>query len=123
MEAFMDPVVVDGVNVTFGVPLPVTSIIADGTPLVRVTCSGLHGLGLNSQIAVRGSGNPLADGMFSVVPMTATAFAYGTFSPVPAGSLLEPNTEIVTAFVGLPPNFPAVPQTGQPQTPPSGTAQ
>jgi hypothetical protein len=102
----------DGEIVHEGVPLPVVSIIADGTPLVRVTCSAPHGLALNDQIAVRGTENPLADGMFSVTPMTATAFAYGCYSPIRAGSILGLETVIVTALVGLPRSHPALPQTG-----------
>jgi hypothetical protein len=116
LEGVMPTAQTDGVTVEYGVPLPVTSIIADGTPLVRVTCSGPHGLALNSQIVVRGSANPLADGTFSATPMTATVFSYGCYAPVEAGSLLGPETVIVTAQLGLPRDFPAVPQTGLPQT-------
>jgi len=82
----------EGVSMPAGIPIPVTSMMADGSPLVRVTCSSPHNLALNSQIAVQGSGDPHADGMFSVTPTTATAFTYGCYDPIPAGSLLEPAT-------------------------------
>ena len=109
--------------VQYGAPLPVVSLMADGTPLVRATCNGPHGLVLNSQVMVRGSGNPLADGVFSVIPITATAFTYGTYSPVPAGSILEPNTIVVTALLGLPRDYKALPQTGRLQQHPDEDAQ
>jgi hypothetical protein len=97
-----------------GTPISIVSLMADGTPLVRATCNRPHGLTLNSQIFVRGTGNPLADGAFSVIPITATAFTYGTYSPIPAGSLLEPGTLMVATQIGLPRDFPALPQTGLP---------
>jgi hypothetical protein len=116
LEAVMPLAQTDGVPVHYGVPLPVSSIIADGTPLIRVSCRAPHGLALNQQIAVQGSENPLADGMFSVIPVTATVFAYGCYSPVEAGSILGPETTIVTAQVGLPRSHAALPQDGLPQT-------
>jgi hypothetical protein len=116
LEAVMPTAQTNGQTVEYGVPLPITSIIADGTPLVRVTCNAPHGLTLNKQIVVRGTLNPLADGAFSATPMTATVFSYGCYSPVERGSLLGPETVIVTAQVGLPRDFPALPQTGLPQS-------
>jgi hypothetical protein len=116
LEAVMPTAQTDGVTVEYGVPLPITSIIADGTPLVRVTCNAPHGLTLNKQIVVRGTLNPLADGAFSVTPMTATVFSYGCYSPIDRGTILGPETVIVTAQVGLPRDFPALPQTGLPQS-------
>ena len=115
----------DGNNppVQYGAPLPIVSLIADGTPLVRATCNAPHGLALNSQVLVRGSLNALADGVFSVIPITATAFTYGTYSPVDPGSILGPETIIVTALIGLPRDYPAVPQTGLPQSRPTKTSQ
>jgi hypothetical protein len=97
-----------------GTPVSLVSLMADGSPLVRATCNGPHGLTLNSQIFVRGAGNPLADGAFSVIPITATVFTYGTYSPIPVGPLLEPLTLIVVTQIGLPRDFPALPQTGLP---------
>jgi hypothetical protein len=112
VQPFPEP---DGEAPLSGIPIPVVSLIADGTPLVRATCNGPHGLALNSQIAVRGTANPLADGMFSVIPITATAFTYGTFSPIPAGSILGPNMMIIATQAGLPRSYEALPQTGLPQ--------
>jgi hypothetical protein len=123
LEAVMPLAQTDGQPVHYGVPLPITSMISDGTPLVRVTCRAPHGLAPNQQIAVQGAGNPLADGMFSVIVMTATAFAYGAYSPIDPGSLLESETQIVTAQVGGPRSHPALPQTGQPQSAKTRTAQ
>jgi len=96
----------------FGVPIPVISLLANGTPLVTANCSAPHGLALNAQIAVQGTANPLADGSFSVTPITATVFTYGTYSPIAAGPLLAPTTLVVTAQVGLPRQYQALPQTG-----------
>jgi hypothetical protein len=101
-----------GAPVRYGVPLPILSMMGDGTPLVRVTCSLPHGLALNAQIGVRGTKHPLADGVFSVIPITATVFTYGCYAPIPAGPLLEADTIVVTALVGLPREYAALPQTG-----------
>lgn len=111
------------VPVQYGATLPVISMMANGTPLVTCTCNAPHGLALNSQVFVRGSAAPLADGLFSVIPITATAFTYGTYSPVPAGSILGQNTLVVTVLIGLPRQFVAVPQTGLPQSRPTKTSQ
>jgi hypothetical protein len=116
LEAVMPLALTNGVPTHYGVPLAVTSIITNGTPLVTVNCSAPHGLALNAQIAVRGAANPLADGMFSVIPLTATVLTYGTYSPIPAGSILQSGTLVVTAQVGLPRSHPALPQTGLPQS-------
>jgi hypothetical protein len=125
LEAVMPLAMTNGVPTEYDVPLPVTSMLANGTPLVTVACSGPHGLALNGQVAVRGSASPLADGMFSVIPITATVFTYGCYSPIPAGPLLQPGTIVVTAQVGLPRSYPALPQTGltASQTPPTSTSQ
>jgi len=79
------------------IPIPVTSIMADGSPVIRVTCPVAHNLVPNQQVAVQGSGNPKADGIFSVSPLTATVFSYGCYDWIEAGSLLEPNTLVMTA--------------------------
>lgn len=109
--------------VQYGAPLPIVSLVADGTPLVRASTNGPHGLQLNSQVMVRGSLQSLADGVFSVIPITATVFTYGAYSPVPAGSILGQETIVVTTLVGLPRGFPALPQTGLPQSRPTRTSQ
>lgn len=102
----------NGVPTHYGVPVPVISMLANGSPLVTCSCSKPHGLALNSQIAVQGTLNPLADGTFSVIPITATVFTYGTYSPIAAGPLLGPETLVVTAQVGLPRQYEALPQAG-----------
>lgn len=107
----------EGTGEIDGIQVSIISLMADGSPLVRATCNRPHGLALNAQIFVRGSGNPLADGAFSVIPLTATAFTYGCYSPIPAGSILEPMTMIVATKIGLPREFPELPQTGLPQQP------
>lgn len=106
-----------------GVQVPVLSLLADDTPLVRATCRAPHGLVLNSQVFVRGSVNSLADGIFSVIPLTATVFTYGAYSPVPAGSMLRPETIVLAVEIGLPHSHPMVPQTGLPQSRPTKTSQ
>lgn len=123
LEAVMPLAMTDGVPTEFDVPVPVMSLVANGSPLVTATCPGPHGLKLNAQIAVRGTLNPLADGMFSVTPITATVFTYGTYSPIAAGAILGPETVIVTAQVGIPREFEELPQTGLSQTRPSPGVQ
>lgn len=83
-----------GVPAPGGVPLSVLSMVADGSPVIRVTTNGPHGLAPNQQIAVQGTQNPRASGMFSVSPLTATLFTYGCYDWIPAGSMLSPETMI-----------------------------
>jgi hypothetical protein len=96
----------------YDVRLPVLSVSANGTTIVTVTCSSVHGLCTNSQISVAGLSNNNAVGFYSVTVTTATAFTYETVNPIPIGSLLTGTTNIVTALVGLPYNYPQVPLTG-----------
>ena len=77
-----------------GVPIPVVSMMADGSPVIRVTTSAPHGLQPNQQIAVHGTLDPRASGMFSVSPLTATVFTYGCYDWIAAGSMLAPDTMI-----------------------------
>lgn len=102
----------NGIPTHYGVELPLVSVIADGTTVIRATCSAPHGLALNAQIAASGLANTLACGFYSVTPTSATAFSYEVFSPVPAGSLLTSETRIVTAQVGLPPSYVQQPVVG-----------
>jgi hypothetical protein len=60
--------------------------------VIRVTTKGPHGLAPNQQIAVQGTVDPRASGMFSVSPLTATLFSYGCYDWIPAGSMLSPET-------------------------------
>jgi hypothetical protein len=93
-----------------GTPLPVLSVISNGTATIFVTCSQPHGLNNNDQIAVQGLSNPKACGFFSVTMFTATVFTYATANNIVAASLLTPTTRMVTALVGLPRGFDAIAQ-------------
>lgn len=86
----------------FGVKLPVLSISTNGTNIVTVTCSAVHGLHPNDQVSVAGTESCCADGFYSVNVLTATAFTYATARSIAAGALLTPTTRIVTALVGIP---------------------
>lgn len=102
----------NGIPTHYGVELPLVSVIADGTTVIRATCSTPHGLATNAQIAASGLANTLACGFYSVTPTTSTAFSYEVFSPVPAGSLLTSEARIVTAQVGLPLSYVQQPVVG-----------
>jgi hypothetical protein len=86
----------------FGMALAVLSVIADDTATVAVTCSAVHGLQNDSQVAVEGLSWSPACGFYSVTVTTATAFTYMTYGSNPAGSLMTSTTLITTALVGLP---------------------
>jgi hypothetical protein len=88
------------------------SITANGTTVITVTCSSAHGLSTNDQIAVEGLTNNAADGFYSITVTTATAFTYEVANAIPAGSLLQGTTLMVTALVGLPYGYTQIPQTG-----------
>ena len=98
----------------YGVALPVLSASSIGTTVITVTCSAPHGLATNAQVSVQGLSNNHADGLYSVVVTTATAFSYEVAVPVPAGNLLAGGAKILTANVGLPYGYEQVPQTGVP---------
>ena len=103
----------------FGVPLSLLSVSANGTDTVTVTTSTVHNLHTNDQISVQGLAYRYANGFYSVIVLTATAFTYMTYAPVPTQSLLTPTTRIVTALVGLPRGYTTIPKiwTPTPQTP------
>lgn len=96
----------------YGVQLPLVSVTANGTDQITVTCSAAHGLATNDQISVQGLTDIGACGFFSVTVTTATAFTYQTNKAIPAGALLTPSTNMVTALVGVPYNYTQIPQTG-----------
>jgi hypothetical protein len=96
-----------GVQKAFGVPLSLLSVIANGTATIAVTCSKPHGLQTDGQISAEGL--TAANGFYSVIVVSATAFTYMMASNVAAASLLTPTTRIVTALVGLPYGSPAIP--------------
>ena len=91
-------------------PLSVSS--QSGTSTITVTFSSPHGLNTNDQIAVEGLSNNSADGIYSITVTTATAFTYQVNNAIPAGSLLQGTTLMVTALVGLPYNYNQIPITG-----------
>jgi len=96
----------------YDVVLPVLSIIANGTTVITVTCSAAHGLSNNSQVSVEDLTNKKASGFYSVTVTSATAFTYTVASPIVAGSLIDGNTRVATANVGLPTGFTQIPQVG-----------
>ena len=97
---------------TYRVNLNPLSVVADGTNTVSVTCSSAHNLSTNDQIAVEGLSNKLATGFYSITYQTATVFTYQTNNAIPAGNLIQGNTLMVTALVGLPYGYDQIPQTG-----------
>jgi hypothetical protein len=96
----------------YNVVIPVTSIIANGTNTVTVTCSAAHNLSTNDQVSVEGITNSNAAGIYSVTVTTGTVFTYNTYSVVNSGSLLTSTTRIATAIVGIPPQNTQIPLTG-----------
>jgi hypothetical protein len=96
----------------YDVVLPVLSIVANGTTIITVTCSSPHGLSTNSQVSVEDLTNNKATGFYSVTVTSATAFTYTVASPILAGSLIDGNTRVATANVGLPTGFTQIPQVG-----------
>lgn len=99
-------------KVAYAVPLPVLSIVANGTATITVTCSSVHNLIDNSQVSVAGTTNKVADGFYSVTYQTATAFTYMVNSAIAAGSILTGTTKVLTTKVGLPYNYAQIPQAG-----------
>lgn len=96
----------------YDVVLPVLSVISNGTTIITVTCSSPHGLSTNSQVSVEDLTNNKACGFYSITVTSATAFTYTVASPIIAGSLIDGNTRIATANVGLPTGFTQIPQVG-----------
>lgn len=98
-----DAVMPYGVNDTLlGEALALLSVTSDGSATVTVTCSQVHNMHTNDQVAVEGLNFSPACGMYSVVVTTATAFTYMTYGANPAASLLTPTSRIVTCLIGLP---------------------
>ena len=88
------------------------SVTANGTTTITVTCSAVHNMSTNDQIAVEGLTNNGANGFYSVTVTSATAFTYQVANAIPAGGLLQSTTLMVTALVGLPYGYTQIPQTG-----------
>ena len=101
-------------TVTYGVTLPIVSMTADGTTIITVTCSASTGLSTNDQISVQGTTLGAAtDGFYSVtVGVSQTQFTYTVAQNVASGSILGSTTLVKTAIVGVPYNYPQIPQTG-----------
>tara|TARA_R110000868_G_scaffold160500_2_gene390200 strand:- start:3513 stop:4247 length:735 start_codon:yes stop_codon:yes gene_type:complete len=99
-------------KVAYAVPLPIVSLVADGTTIITVSCSSVHNLIDNSQISVAGTTNKIADGFYSVTYKTATSFTYMVNSAIAAGSLLGGSTKVLTTKVGIPYNYTQIPQAG-----------
>jgi hypothetical protein len=101
--------------VSYGDPINVMSISANGTNVIYVTCSTAHGLSTGDQISVQGLTNSAADGIYSVVVSGSTmAFTYQVNAPISASSnpLFQSSTLMVTALVGVPRNYTTIPLTG-----------
>jgi len=96
----------------YDVLLPVLSITANGTNTVYVTTSSPHNLADNAQISVAGITNNDAMGFYNATVISATVFTYNAPKDIPSGGLLGPNTRIVTALVGIPPQYTQIPQVG-----------
>jgi hypothetical protein len=88
------------------------SITANGTTNITVTLSSASSLVTNNQISVTGTTNNNAMGMYSINVLSATTFTYQANSAIPSGGLLGPNTRIVTASVGIPPQYTQIVQVG-----------
>lgn len=98
--------------VTFGAPVPALSVTSVGSDQITVTCSSAHNLTTGAQISVEGLANKNANGFYSVVVATATAFTYQTYNIIPAAPLLQGTSSIVTARVGLPRGYQTIINVG-----------
>jgi hypothetical protein len=98
----------------YGIPLALLSVSSNSTCTVTVTCSAVHGLQTDSQVSIEGLSYGPANGFYSVEVLTATAFTYTTYAPVPSQSLLTPTTRIITALVGLPRGYTTIPKIYSP---------
>jgi hypothetical protein len=96
----------------YDVLLPVVSITANGTPIITVTTSTSNGLITGSQISVTGTSDNNAMGTFSVTVVSATVFTYQANFAIASGGLLQSNTRIITASVGIPPQYTQIVQVG-----------
>ena len=106
-----------GQQQAYGVPLQLLSVTSDGSDTVTVTCSAVHNLQTDYQISVAGLAYLYANGFYSVTVLTATAFSYVTYSPIPAQALLRPTSRIITTYIGLPRGYQTIPQIYTPTVP------
>jgi hypothetical protein len=101
----------------YGVALPILSVTSDGSCTVTVTCYAVHNLHTPNQIAAAGLTYGPANGFYSITVLTATAFSYQTYAPIPAQSLLAPTSRIITCLVGLPLGYTTIPKIYAPGEP------
>ena len=99
-------------DATWATPIPITSIVASGTPLLTVNCAAPHNLATGGQVAIWGVSNSLAYGIFSVIVTTATVFTYEANANVPSGTVNTTSTKVITTNAGLPWLMAIVPETG-----------
>ena len=99
-------------NRAYAQPISYVSIFSTGTNVVTVTCPSVHGLTTNDQISVQGLSNVNACGMFSITKISETAFTYSPTQIIPAGTLQQSQTKLITAIMGLPYGFDQIPQVG-----------
>ena len=92
--------------------LSITSIVANATPIISINCSSPHGLSSGGQVAIWGTTNPLAYGIFTVTVTSATVFTVQANAAVPTGTISTTETIVVTTNAGLPWSVTQVPQTG-----------
>jgi len=93
-------------------PIPITSIVANGTPVLTVNCSAPHNLASGNQVAMWGVSNPLGYGFFNVTVTTATVFTVQANANIPSGTINTSSTKVITTNLGVPWQVTQVPQTG-----------
>ena len=97
----------------YNVLLPVSTITADGSSTLTVTCSSAHGLTTNDQITVRSSALSSTDGFYSVVVVDTLTFTFDVNANITNGTnLLLPSTQLRTTLVGIPRGMVTIPQIG-----------
>lgn len=97
----------------YGVQLALSTMVADGTTTITVTCSAVHGLTTGNQIAVQGTALSTTDGFYNVTVISTVVFTYEVASAILASSaVLLPKTIVKTALVGIPREMDTIPQMG-----------
>lgn len=82
--------------------LSITSIVANGTPVLTVNCASPHNLSTGAQAAISGTTNDLAFGFFNVTVTTATVFTVQANANVPSGTVSGSDTLVITTNAGVP---------------------
>lgn len=97
----------------YNVVIPVSTIVADGSSVLVVTCPSLHGLSTNDQIIISSSAINIVDGFYSIVFIDTLRFSFSVNLNVTIGTaILRPSTIIKTTLVGLPRGNVTIPQVG-----------